>query len=142
MISLINSSKKFMNQIKKNNHYYFLLSLIFIVSCASTPEPEEPKGEYVYEPIEGFFDESKNENLEYVYKQSSLICENESMVISVPSGGGSDCSDGSQLCYMLNAQALGAYYKAQNDRKRYFINCMELKGFKRTWIEFDNETKN
>jgi|MDTG01.4.fsa_nt_gb hypothetical protein len=113
-------------------------SLFIFISCASTPEPEEPKGEYVYEPIEGFFDESKNENLEYIYKQSSLICENESMVISVPSGGGSDCSDGSQLCYMLNAQALGAYYKAQNDRKRYFINCMELKGFKRTWIEFEN----
>ena len=62
--------------------YLSVLIIILATSCASIPE--EPKGEFVYIEIEGFFNELNKNEIEFNKKQSQLTCENESLKISIP----------------------------------------------------------
>jgi hypothetical protein len=120
----------------------FLLILI-ISSCASAPN--KPTGKWEYVAIEKYFEDKTQEFIQAEKRKSELICENESYKVRVPSG----VYDGDKP---KNEDGLGSYYdyysnlieakeskqRAERERLQYFVNCMELKGFKRTWIEFES----
>lgn len=115
--------------------------ILILSSCASTPD--KPTGKWEYVAIEEYFKEKSQEFIQEEKRKSELICENESYKVRVPSGvydgdkPNDDGSFGSYYDYYSNkAAARQAKQRALSARFQYFVNCMELKGFKRTWIEF------
>lgn len=120
--------------------------LILLSSCASSPQP--PKGEWQYVALESFFENATEASIKEAKRRSRLTCQNESYQIRIPSGAydsekpSNDAGFGSHYEYYSNLiEARDSKQKAERERFQYFVNCMELKGFKRTWIEFEKESK-
>ena len=112
--------------------------LILVTGCASVPE--RPKGEFVYVEIEGFFKGVNDKDIEANKNQSHLICENESLKISIPRRSYAPAGDTLVSIYdstYANTLANSQYFKAIANRKKYYENCMELKGWKKTWVLFE-----
>ena len=120
--------------------YLSLLILILVTGCVSIPE--EPKGEFVYIEIEGFFKELNKNEIEFNKKQSQLTCENEALKISIPTRSytprGDSIIDAFRAGYQ-SAQAEAEYAKAISNRNKFYDNCMELKGWKKIWIPYETD---
>ena len=121
----------------------FFLSILILSSCASAPQ--KPAGKWEYVAIETYFEDKSQVYIQEEKRKSQLICENESLKIEIPSGvydGNKPSNDsGLQLNFEYYSNVISAKeskQKAQRERFQYFVNCMELKGFKRTWIESES----
>ena len=90
---------------------------------------EEPKGEYQYFPISGFFQDKKQEEIFFEKRQAHLNCENEKLSIAMPAIDGTS----------VRARNLSAtlYNRALKARNTFYDNCMELKGFEKVWVPFN-----
>ena len=120
--------------------YLSVLIIILATSCASIPE--EPKGEFVYIEIEGFFNELNKNEIEFNKKQSQLTCENESL--KIPISAPTYTKPGEDLISVYQAsqanfEAQYEYVKAVSNRKKFYANCMELKGWKKIWIPYETD---
>ena len=100
--------------------YLLIVFMTFILtSCASTT-PEEPKGEFLYFPIDEFFQGKTKEEVDKIYRKRFLECENEKLKIRIP---------------ILSPQdSVLPKFEALRDRDKYFDNCLELKGFEKKWV--------
>jgi hypothetical protein len=112
-----------------------ICSLLVVVSCGTTPyvENEEPKGEFLYIDIDGFFEGKNEEEIKNISRTAHLTCENEKLTISspdIPSGPGIDPS-----------LTMAIFARASHQRQIYYDNCMELKGFTKVWIPFEENAQ-
>ena len=123
--------------------YLFIAFMTFILtSCASTPEA--PKGKYLYFPIDDFFQEETEEEINKIYRKSFLECENEKMKIQIPTVSTSQIIGNSTDAYRSEYMSRAAQIIALRDRDKYFDNCLELKGFEKKWVPqtfIDEEVK-
>jgi hypothetical protein len=92
--------------------------VIFVLFSCSTLQQSEPKGEYRYVPITDRLKNLSKDDFASRLRSASLTCENEMLKVYVPSR-------------VLDEAGWEA---GQNERRRYFNNCMELKGFERKFF--------
>ena len=92
--------------------------IIFALFSCSVLQKSEPKGEYRYVPITDRLKNLSNEDFASRLRSASLTCENEMLAVYVPS----------------RAVDEAGWEAGQNERRRYFKNCMELKGFERKFL--------
>ena len=117
----------------KKNIAFLLLFLIFVASCASTPT-----GEWKYLPVDGFFKSDITQSeLSLLQRQSALQCENDLIKLKSQSTNQkkqSTSNTNSPLDAFRQGAAMSQQMDAAQRMKRFYPNCMELNGFKRTWI--------
>ncbi len=94
-----------------------LLIVILMFGCSSLQQ-SEPKGEYRYVPITDRLKSLPDDEFTSRLRNASLVCENEMLTVYVPS----------------RAIDEAGWEAGQNERRRYFKNCMELKGFERKFF--------
>lgn len=94
------------------------LSIVFILFSCSTLQQSEQKGEYRYVPITDRLKSLSEEDFSSRLRSASLTCENEMLTVYVPS----------------RVVDEAGWEAGQNERRRYFKNCMELKGFERKFF--------
>ena len=92
--------------------------IVFVLFGCSTLQQSEPKGEYRYVPITDRLKNLSKEDFDSRLRSASLTCENEMLTVYVPS----------------RVVDEAGWEAGQNERRRYFKNCMELKGFERKFI--------
>ena len=113
---------------------FFTLYLVFLTSCASTPT-----GEWQYLPVNGFFKSDITESeLGLLLRQSQLQCENELIKLKSQSTNKTTQSSGNRQMDAFREGA--AIAQRMNDAQKinnFYPNCMELNGFKKTWILYD-----
>ncbi len=93
------------------------LILLTILGCSSIQNSEK-EGEYRYVPITDALKKLSSKELASKLRTTSLTCENEMLSVYVPS----------------EAIDPEGWEVGQRERRIYFTNCMELKGFERKWI--------
>jgi predicted nucleic acid-binding Zn ribbon protein len=113
---------------------FFTSYLVFLTSCASTPT-----GEWQYLPVDGFFKSNITESeLGLLLRQSQLQCENELIKLKSQSTNKTTQSTGNR---QMDAFRDGAsMVQRMNDAQKinnFYPNCMELNGFKKTWVLYD-----
>ena len=94
------------------------LSIVFVLFSCSTMQQSEEEGEYRYVPITDRLKSLSEEDFASRLRSASLTCENEMLTVYVPS----------RVVDEVGWEA------GQNERRRYFKNCMELKGFERKFF--------
>lgn len=94
------------------------LSIVFVLFSCSTLQQSEQKGEYRYVPITDRLKSLSEEDFSSRLRSASLTCENEMLTVYVPS----------------RVVDEAGWEAGQNERRRYFKNCMELKGFERKFF--------
>ena len=94
------------------------LSIVFVLFSCSTLQQSEEKGEYRYVPITDRLKSLSEEDFASRLRSASLTCENEMLTVYVPS----------------RVVDEAGWEAGQNERRRYFKNCMELKGFERKFF--------
>ena len=94
------------------------LSIVFVLFGCSTLQQSEEKGEYRYVPITDRLKSLSEEDFVSRLRSASLTCENEMLTVYVPS----------------RVVDEAGWEAGQNERRRYFKNCMELKGFERKFF--------
>ena len=94
-----------------------LLIVIVMFGCSALQQ-SEPKGEYRYIPITERLKSLSDEDFTSQLRSASLVCENEMLRVYVPS----------------RAIDESGWEAGQDERRRYFKNCMELKGFERKFF--------
>ena len=112
----------------------FIALLVFLTSCASTPT-----GEWQYLPVNGFFksDITKSE-LDLLLRQSQLQCENELIKLKSQSANKTIQSTGNrQMDAFREGAAMSQRMNDAQKIRNFYPNCMELNGFKKTWIPYD-----
>ena len=92
--------------------------IVFVLFGCSALQQSEPKGEYRYVPITDRLKNLSKEDFASRLRSASLTCENEMLTVYVPS----------------RAVDEAGWEAGQNERRRYFKNCMELKGFERKFF--------
>ena len=92
--------------------------IVFVLFGCSALQQSEPKGEYRYVPITDRLKNLSKEDFASRLRSASLTCENEMLTVYVPS----------------RVVDEAGWEAGQNERRRYFKNCMELKGFERKFI--------
>ena len=92
--------------------------IVFVLFGCSTLQQSEPKGEYRYVPITDRLKNLSKEDFASRLRSASLTCENEMLTVYVPSSVVDEAG----------------WEAGQNERRRYFKNCMELKEFERKFI--------
>ena len=92
--------------------------IVFVLFGCSALQQSEPKGEYRYMPITDRLKNLSKEDFASRLRSASLTCENEMLTVYVPS----------------RVVDEAGWEAGQNERRRYFKNCMELKGFERKFI--------
>ena len=92
--------------------------IIFALIGCSTLQQSEPKGEYRYVPITDRLKSLSEDDFASRLRSASLVCENEMLTVYVPS----------------RVVDEAGWEAGQNERRRYFKNCMELKGFERKFF--------
>ena len=97
--------------------HYIVFIVIVLAGCSSLQQ-SEPKGEYRYIPITERLKNLSEEDFVLRLRSASLMCENEMLRVYVPSRA---------------VDEMG-WEAGQNERSRYFKNCMELKGFERKFF--------
>ncbi len=95
----------------------FTILTILITGC-STFQTQEKEGEYRYIPITDKLKKLPTEEFNARLRVASLTCENEMLQIKLPSR--SDDPEG--------------WDQGRRDRRKYYANCLELKGFKREFF--------
>ena len=94
------------------------LSIVFVLFGCSTLQESEEKGEYRYVPITDRLKSLSEEDFASRLRSASLTSENEMLTVYVPS----------------RVVDEAGWEAGQNERRRYFKNCMELKGFERKFF--------
>ena len=94
------------------------LSIVFVLFSCSTLQQSETKGEYRYVPITDRLKSLSEDDFASRLRSASLVCENEMLTVYVPS----------------RVVDEAGWEAGQNERRRYFKNCMELKGFERKFF--------
>ena len=94
-----------------------ILVIFTLIGCSALQQ-SEPKGEYRYVPITDRLKELSTEDFVSRLRSASLVCENEMLTVYVPS----------------RVVDEAGWEAGQNERRRYFKNCMELKGFERKFF--------
>ena len=94
------------------------LSIVFVLFSCSTLQQSEEEGEYRYVPITDRLKSLSEEDFTSRLRSASLTCENEMLTVYVPS----------------RVVDEAGWEAGQNERRRYFKNCMELKGFERKFF--------
>ena len=110
-----------------------LSMLLVLVGCATTPT-----GEWKYLPVDGFFKSDITESeLGLLLRQSELKCENELIKLKnqttnkVSQSSGNSVTDSFQ-----SGAAMVARVNAAEELRKFYPNCMELNGFKKTLIPY------
>ena len=94
-----------------------LLLLLIVVGC-SVLQNSDTEGEYRYVPITDALKKLSDKDFDLRLRTASLTCENDMLQVYVPS---------------KTADPEG-WQNGQRERRRYFTNCLELKGFERKWF--------
>ena len=94
-----------------------ILVIFTLIGCSALQQ-SEPKGEYRYVPITDGLKSLSEDDFALRLRSASLVCENEMLTVYVPS----------------RALDEAGWEAGQNERRRYFKNCMELKGFERKFF--------
>ena len=94
-----------------------LLLLLIVVGC-SVLQNSDTEGEYRYVPISDALKKLSDKDFALRLRTASLTCENDMLQVYVPS---------------KTADPEG-WQNGQRERRRYFTNCLELKGFERKWF--------
>lgn len=92
--------------------------LLLIVSACSSVQSSNIEGEYKYVPATEALKQLSDEELATRLRRTSLTCENEMLKVYVPS----------------KALDPDGWQAGQEERRRYFNNCLELKGFERKFF--------
>jgi len=92
--------------------------LLLIVSACSSLQSSNIEGEYKYVPVTEALKQLSEEELATRLRMTSLTCENEMLKVYVPS----------------KAIDPDGWQAGQEERRRYFNNCLELKGFERKFF--------
>ena len=92
--------------------------LLIIVSSCSSLQKTDTKGEYRYVPITEALKKLTDEEIATRLRTASITCENDMLKVFVPSK--TVDPDGWQT--------------GQEERQRYYKNCLELKGFERRFF--------
>jgi len=92
--------------------------LLLIVSACSSLQSSNIEGEYKYVPVTEALKQLSDEELATRLRRTSLTCENEMLTVYVPS----------------KALDPDGWQAGQEERRRYFNNCLELKGFERKFF--------
>ena len=91
---------------------------IFLVSACSFVQKSNTEGEYRYVPITEALKKLSDEEFAAKLREASIICENEMLKVYVPS----------------KTLDPDGWQTGQEERQRYFKNCLELKGFERKFF--------
>ena len=94
------------------------LSLLLIIVGCSALQKSDTEGEYRYVPITDALKKLSDKVFASRLRTASLTCENDMLQVYVPS---------------RTADPEG-WQNGQRERRRYFTNCLELKGFERKWF--------
>ena len=92
--------------------------LLTIISACSSMQNSNTNGEYRYLPITEALKKLSDEEVAARLRTASLTCENDMLKVYVPS----------------RTVDPEGWENGQRERRRYFLNCLELKGFERKWI--------
>jgi len=91
-----------------------------MLSACSSMQNSNTEGEYRYVPITEALKKLSDEEVAIRLRTASLTCENDMLKVYVPS----------------RTVDPEGWENGQRERRRYFSNCLELKGFERKWISF------
>ena len=94
------------------------LSMLLIIVGCSALQNSDTEGEYRYVPITDALKKLSDKDFDLRLRTASLTCENDMLQVYVPS---------------KTADPEG-WQNGQRERRRYFTNCLELKGFERKWF--------
>ena len=94
------------------------LSMLLIIVGCSALQNSDTEGEYRYVPITDALKKLSDNDFASRLRTASLTCENDMLQVYVPS---------------RTADPEG-WQNGQRERRRYFANCLELKGFERKWF--------
>lgn len=94
------------------------LSMLLIIVGCSALQNSDTEGEYRYVPITDALKKLPDKDFASILRTASLTCENDMLQVYVPS---------------RTADPEG-WQNGQRERRRYFANCLELKGFERKWF--------
>ncbi len=95
-----------------------LLILILSMAGCSSFQAQQSEGEYRYVPTTDKLKKLPTEEFRARLRIATLTCENDMLQVAVPSK--SVDPDG--------------WEQGRRDRRKYFVNCLELKGFKREFF--------
>ena len=91
---------------------------VFLVSACSFMQKSNIEGEYRYVPITDALKKLSDEEFAAKLREASITCENEMLKVYVPS----------------KTLDPDGWQTGQEERQRYFKNCLELKGFERKFF--------
>ena len=91
---------------------------IFLVSACSFVQKSNTEGEYRYVPITEALKKLSDEEFAAKLREASITCENEMLKVYVPS----------------KTLDPDGWQTGQEERQRYFKNCLELRGFGRKFF--------
>ena len=91
---------------------------IFLVSACSFVQKSNNEGEYRYVPITDALKKLSDEEFVAKLREASITCENEMLKVCVPS----------------KTLDPDGWQTGQEERQRYFKNCLELRGFERKFF--------
>ena len=92
--------------------------LLIILSSCSSLGKSDAEGEYRYVPITEALKKLSDEEVAAKLRTASITCENDMLKVNVPS----------------KAVDPEGWQTGQEERQRYYKNCLELKGFERKFF--------
>tara|TARA_A100001388_G_scaffold28282_1_gene18228 strand:+ start:1092 stop:1478 length:387 start_codon:yes stop_codon:yes gene_type:complete len=92
--------------------------LLIILSSCSSLGKSDAEGEYRYVPITEALKKLSDEEVAARLRTASITCENDMLKVNVPS----------------KAVDPEGWQTGQEERQRYYKNCLELKGFERKFF--------
>ena len=94
------------------------IMILAAISACSSMQNSNTEGEYRYVPITEALKKLSDEELAIRLRTASLTCENDMLKVYVPS----------------RTSDPEGWQAGQEERRRYFNNCLELKGFERKFF--------
>ena len=97
---------------------FIYILVLTIISACSSMQNSNTNGEYRYLPITEALKKLSDEEVAARLRTASLTCENNMLQVYVPS----------------RTTDPEGWQAGQEERRRYFQNCLELKGFERRFF--------
>ena len=97
---------------------FIYILVLTIISACSSMQNSNTNGEYRYLPITEALKKLSDEEVAARLRTASLTCENDMLKVYVPS----------------RTVDPEGWENGQRERRRYFSNCLELKGIERKWV--------
>jgi len=94
------------------------IMILTVISACSSMQNSNVEGEYRYVPITEALKKLSDEEVAMKLRTASLTCENNMLQVYVPS----------------RTTDPEGWQAGQEERRRYFQNCLELKGFERRFF--------